>query len=527
MHLNYHFLRYLIPELNEQLAGNQISACFSQSKDELIIETDGPNSHRVIRAHLLPPQVYLAFPEVFHRAKRNTIDLFEPIIGDIIESFSTISFERAFWMNLKSGKRVLFKLHGNRSNLILFEANQDFPSLLFRNEISEDKTLNPDSLEKHQDLSWDQFQSVDGNASIFLPTLGKVPRQWLKEKGYPEADLHRKWMLMQELLDMLDTPLFSLAKAEDELFLSLLPEQNTLKTFANPVEACNELFYLQLVKGSFEKEKQGILKGLLDQFKKTESYLAKAKGKLHELQESAPPSQLADVIMANLHQFTGGLKQVELVNFYTNETIQIELKKGQKPQDLAESLYRKSKNRQLEFDQIKKTIEAKEVFLALTKDKINQLEEVQDFKQLKRYLQQHQEDKKTNQETSSLPFKVFEYEGFTIWVGKSAKDNDEMLRGFAHKDDLWLHARQAAGSHVIIRKKGMPVVPKAVLERAAGLAAFYSKLKNESLAPVIYTEAKYVRKVKGSAPGSVMVDRESVLLIPPQGPDEDTSATKN
>ncbi|MCU0402565.1 MAG: NFACT RNA binding domain-containing protein, partial [Algoriphagus sp.] len=122
--------------------------------------------------------------------------------------------------------------------------------------------------------------------------------------------------------------------------------------------------------------------------------------------------------------------------------------------------------------------------------------------------------------------KVFEFEGFTIWVGKSAKDNDEMLRGFARKEDIWLHARQAAGSHVLIKMRGITVVPQGVLERAAELAAFYSKLKSDTLAPVMYTEAKYVRKVKGSAPGSVMVDREKVILVAPKGPDQDTAAKK-
>ncbi len=101
-----------------------------------------------------------------------------------------------------------------------------------------------------------------------------------------------------------------------------------------------------------------------------------------------------------------------------------------------------------------------------------------------------------------------------------------MLRAFVHKDDLWLHARQVPGSHVVIRMKGVAALPNGVLERAAGLAAFYSKFKTESLAPVIYTDAKFVRKIKGSAPGSVMVDREKVILVPPVGPDEETSARR-
>jgi predicted ribosome quality control (RQC) complex YloA/Tae2 family protein len=60
--------------------------------------------------------------------------------------------------------------------------------------------------------------------------------------------------------------------------------------------------------------------------------------------------------------------------------------------------------------------------------------------------------------------------------------------------------------------------PKNVLQRAAELAAHYSKNRNESLSAVIYTPCKFVRKVKGSAPGAVMVDKEKVIMVEPKGP---------
>ena len=186
--------------------------------------------------------------------------------------------------------------------------------------------------------------------------------------------------------------------------------------------------------------------------------------------------------MANLHQFTEGVQQLELENFYTGSMVKVSLKPNQKPQDLAESLYRKSKNRQLELDQLEKTIQAKRVLETELKEKLQALGVVRDFRGLKNFQKTHKEDIRDKKDAESLPFKVFEYEGFTIWVGKSAKDNDEMLRGFARKEDIWMHARQAAGSHVIIRMRGMTVVPQRVLERAAQLAAFYSKLKSDTLA---------------------------------------------
>lgn len=526
MHLNYHFLRYLAPALSDAFSGAEITASFSQSKDELIIETERAGELRFIRAHLLPPQVYLSFPTQYARARRNTIDLFEELIGDVIHTCTVFSFERALRFDLASGKILVLKLHGNRSNVLLYRGDSTAPALLFRNEIKEDKTLDWRSLERPIDLTWDRFESLTGNAAQFLPTLGAIPRNWLKERNYPESDLKTKWALMQEILDLLDTPLFSLVEKEGEVTLSLLPEPNTISTHSDPITAVNELFYKALVIGTFEKDKNQLLKGYTDQLKKTESYLKKSSEKLEELKNTPPPSQLADVIMANLHQFTEGVQQLELENFYTGSMVKVSLKPNQKPQDLAESLYRKSKNRQLELDQLEKTIQAKRVLETELKEKLQALGVVRDFRGLKNFQKTHKEDIRDKKDAESLPFKVFEYEGFTIWVGKSAKDNDEMLRGFARKEDIWMHARQAAGSHVIIRMRGMTVVPQRVLERAAQLAAFYSKLKSDTLAPVMYTEAKYVRKVKGSAPGSVMVDREKVILVSPIGPDQETAAKK-
>lgn len=526
MHLTYHFLRYLAPALSELFSGNTIIACFSQSKDELILETEGKQGSQFLRAHLLPPQVYLGFPTQFHRAKRNTVGLFDAILGDKINSCRVFSYERALKFELSSGKILVLKLHGNRSNFLLYGRNSQVPDAVFRNEIQEDKTLDWRTLDRTLDLSWEQFSLLEGNASQFLPTLGSVPRAWLKAQGYLEADLPTRWTYMQEVIDLLDCPLFSLVEEASELQLSLLPAPEALASFADPIAACNELFYKALVLGNFEKEKNSLLKSLQDQLKRTNAYLKKSSEKLKELRESPAPSQLADLLMANLHLFTSTAREVDLFNFYTGEQTQVTLKPNQKPQDLAASLYRKSKNRKLELDQLEKTLAAKKDVAESLQATMDLLMEVSDFRGLKAFRKTSKDELPEPKIEASTPFKVFEFEGFIIWVGKSAKDNDEMLRNFVHKDDLWMHARQAAGSHVVIRRKGMPVVPQQVLERAASLAAFYSKLKTDSLSPVIVTEAKYVRKVKGSAPGSVMVAKEKVILVAPKGPDQDTYSKK-
>ncbi|MDZ7797241.1 MAG: NFACT RNA binding domain-containing protein [Candidatus Marinimicrobia bacterium] len=102
-----------------------------------------------------------------------------------------------------------------------------------------------------------------------------------------------------------------------------------------------------------------------------------------------------------------------------------------------------------------------------------------------------------------------------IWVGRSAKDNDEMTFKYAAKNDIWLHARNSTGSHVIIKKDGKKEVPGHIIGLAASLAARNSEEKHSSLVPVVYTERKYVSKRKGFPPGKVHFQFEKDIMVKP------------
>jgi len=518
MHLNYHFLKFLCPELHKKLKDFSLMECFSQNKDELVLGFTSVDSSMYIRANLSPANTCLSFPDDYKRSKRNSVDLFSHCIGQKVASIEVLPFERAFTLTFHSGNILLFKMHGNRSNILYYHSINELPSVIFRNELIEDNNLYINDLKNPLELTFSRFEKLEGNAASFLPTLGKIPRGWLKQQGYIDASLNRKWELMQEILDMLDTPLYSIIKDNDHYNLNLLPSENSVYATSEPIEAANEYFKYAIVHQAFDKEKNGLIKNLEDQKKKTSAYIKKTREKLEALQQSAAPSQTADIIMANLHQIPQGASEVELFDFYQNKNISIKMKKGVSPQKFAENLYRKSKNRKIELEQLGKNLSEKETYILELEAMLEDLRNLEDFKALREFAKHHHLAKDTKIQQENLPFKRFEHDGFELLVGKSAKANDEMLRYFSWKDDLWLHAKDVSGSHVIIKHKAGQTIPKATIERAAELAAYYSKNKNESLAPVIYTPCKYVRKVKGSAPGAVMVDRESVLMVSPKGP---------
>ncbi len=112
------------------------------------------------------------------------------------------------------------------------------------------------------------------------------------------------------------------------------------------------------------------------------------------------------------------------------------------------------------------------------------------------------------------PFRRFQStDGYPIYVGRNAHENEELTHRFAHSEDLWLHARGVPGSHVVVRLPKGTDVPPETLRDAATLALLYSDLKKSGKGDVIYTRKKWVRKAKGQAAGTVLVTQEQSVYV--------------
>ena len=206
------------------------------------------------------------------------------------------------------------------------------------------------------------------------------------------------------------------------------------------------------------------------------------------------------------------------MNFYNDQKLKIKLKSDFSPQKNAENYYRKSKNERIEVETIEKNIENAINKIIGIEEKIDKVKAAENFKELKSFIKIQ---KKVSEETESPKslFKEFLFEGNLILVGKNAKNNDTLTFKHAQKEDYWLHARDCAGSHVVIKRNNKENLPNHVIEYAASLAAYYSKRKNETVVPVIFTQKKFVRKPKGVADGQVIVDKESTVMIEPYNPE--------
>jgi predicted ribosome quality control (RQC) complex YloA/Tae2 family protein len=121
---------------------------------------------------------------------------------------------------------------------------------------------------------------------------------------------------------------------------------------------------------------------------------------------------------------------------------------------------------------------------------------------------------KGRQEQRQGPFRRFtSSDGLAMYVGRNARENDELTFGVAKSDDLWLHARGTPGSHVVVRLEKGADVPPETLRDAATLALLYSDLKKSGKGDIIYTRRKWVKKAKGQAPGAVTVSQEKSVFV--------------
>lgn len=114
------------------------------------------------------------------------------------------------------------------------------------------------------------------------------------------------------------------------------------------------------------------------------------------------------------------------------------------------------------------------------------------------------------------PYRTFVFESFEILVGRGEDDNDTLTFEVAEPDDLWLHVGHGTpGSHVVVRNPTKGEIPRAVIDRAASLAAWYSKARSAAKVDVHYCKASAVSKPRGAPAGLVELASHKNVRVKP------------
>jgi predicted ribosome quality control (RQC) complex YloA/Tae2 family protein len=232
-----------------------------------------------------------------------------------------------------------------------------------------------------------------------------------------------------------------------------------------------------------------------------------------------------DIISANIYAMHKGMDSLTAQDFENGEDVVIPLDERKTP----------SQNAQKYYSEYKKLQNTEKTLTALIKDGEDELayldsvleasgraagdSELLEIKRelieagyLKSSLKSALPKKNAKQEKPGEPYKFLSSDGVTILIGRNNRQNDVLTLKTAKPREIWLHTKDIAGSHVIIRSENPP---ERTLDEAARLAAWFSKARDSSRVPVDYTEVRYVKKPAGAKPGMVIFTHNKTLYVTP------------
>ena len=257
--------------------------------------------------------------------------------------------------------------------------------------------------------------------------------------------------------------------------------------------------------------------------KRLERLLRKMQDDLDSAGGAGSLSRQGEALKANLRKVERGRKSITLPDPYDpgGEPITVDLDPALDAKENMQRLFARGKRlaaaRPKIEDRVMQSQKELDAVLdlsgrigqAASLDELNQLEE-----QLVRAGIARPKAKAKKKPQRRLPYKVYQSKkGLRILVGRSGRDNNQLTFKVARGSDLWLHARDTAGAHVVVPLRRNQEVDEQTLLDAATLAADSSGQKKDDKVEVTYTRAKNVHPIKGAPPGLVSVAKGRTILV--------------
>lgn len=226
----------------------------------------------------------------------------------------------------------------------------------------------------------------------------------------------------------------------------------------------------------------------------------------------------ADLLMAQLHRVRKGAERAELDDF-EGGTLVAELDQTLGPVENAQAFYDRARKRERAAARLPERVRdalAEANRLAALLESLDRGDA--DAEEVARWVARARPAAGPSGDAEErLPYRSFRSSGgLEIRVGRTGRANDDLTFRHAAPDDIWLHARDAAGAHVILRwtDRDQPP-PRRDLMEAAVLAALHSRARTSGTVPVDWTRRKHVRKPRKAPPGAVLPDRVATLMVEP------------
>ena len=558
-------------ELNGLLAGGRVDRITQPEKDTVILVIRAGNENRQLllcaspnnaRCHLTRSR----FPNPLEPPALCML-LRKQLLGGRVLSVRQIGGDRVVYVDLDTigemgdhePRRLVLEMMGRHSNLMLLDGNgrileaarhvngemsrvrQVQPGMIYQDPPAQDR-LPPEEAtaaalaEKLAGLSEMSFEKALAGAirGVSLPTAREMAFRVLSPgESWPERleEAAEKLAGLLGRLPEMQSPRVlygESGEAEDVFpFPFLSRDLDRQKPFPS-VSAALEAFYGVRDQQDRLRQKSASMVHLLKgRIERCEKKLALQEEELAGAARMEEYRIMGEVLNANLYTLEKGAAEAVLPNWYDPEggSITIPLDIRLTPSQNAQRYFKKYQKarsaRQTAAEQKENTLRELDFLEGMLLDVgkcvgESELEEIRGELVRAGYMKKVSNRRQQRSLPGSKPFRYLSSDGIEILVGKNAVQNDRLTLA-ARPDEMWLHAKDMPGSHVIIRREGD--IPPDTLKQAALLAAWYSKRQRSSLVPIDYTRRRYVKKPSGAAPGKVIYTHQKTAYMTPEEAD--------
>ena len=533
------FLHHMTEELRRELLGGRIQKINQPFEQELVLQIrSNRKSHKLLlSAHPVFGRVQLTDTTFENPAVPNTFIMVmrKYLQGAVIEAIQQVENDRILEISVSNKNEIgdsvavtlVIEIMGKHSNIILLDkASGKIIEAIKHVGFSQNsyRTILPGStyVAPPQNGSLNPFTVGDEKLFQILQTEDLEPKrlqQMFQGLGRDTATELSGRLIADKL------------KTFQSFFASPTQPSLTEKSFSALLfsDSKTQMSTLSELLDTFYKDKaerDRVNQQASELIRRVENELGKNRKKLGRQEEELLATENAEefrqkgeLLTTFLHQVPNDQDQVELDNYYTGEKIIIALDKALTPNQNAQRYFKRYQKLKEAVKHLTSLIEEtratilylESVETALAQASLTEIAEIREELIQTGFIRRRQREKIQKRQK---PEKYLSTDGQTIiLVGRNNLQNDELTFKIAKKDELWFHAKDIPGSHVVITGNLQP--SDEVKTDAAELAAYFSKARLSNLVQVDMIEAKKLNKPTGGKPGFVTYTGQKTLRVTP------------
>ena len=534
------FLHHMVEELRRELVNGRIQKINQPFEQELVLQIrSNRQSHRLLlSAHPVFGRIQLTQTTFENPAQPSTfiMVLRKYLQGALIESIEQVENDRIVEMTVSNKNEIgdhiqatlIIEIMGKHSNILLVDKSSHkilevikhvgFSQNSYRTLLPGSTYIAPPSTE-----SLNPFTIKDEKLFEILQTqetTAKNLQSLFQGLGRDTANELENILVSDKLSTFRNFFSQETKPCLTETSFSPVPFANQVgEPFANLSDLLDTYYKDKAERDRVKQQASELIRRVENELQKNRHKLKKQEKELLATDDAEEFRQKGELLTTFLHQVPNDQDQVILENYYTNQSITIALDKALTPNQNAQRYfkrYQKLKEAVKYLTDLIEETKATILYLESVETVLNQagLEEIAEIREeliqtgfiRRRQREKIQKRKKPEQFLAS--------DGKTIiYVGRNNLQNEELTFKMARKEELWFHAKDIPGSHVVISGNLDP--SDEVKTDAAELAAYFSQGRLSNLVQVDMIEVKKLNKPTGGKPGFVTYTGQKTLRVTP------------